>query len=129
MGPLNESINKGILSVIATVLGATIGMTLIAIFLQDRMLYLFFVSVIVTIMLYLKRAYKGDPTIFFLSASTMLLVFSNAEVDGVFLYGVERTFMNIFAIAVYTLVGVFLWPIDIQDDSEECAAALSSTAV
>ncbi len=75
------------------------------------------------------RAYKGDPTIFMLSALAMLMVFKNAEVDDVFLYGVERTFLNIFGIVVYTLVGVFLWPVDIQDDSEESAAALSSVSL
>jgi len=126
MGSVNESINKGVLRVLGTVIGAVIGITLIAIFPQDRMLYLIYLSVITTIILYLMRAYKGDPTILMLTAMVMFMVFKNGQVDDVFLYGVERTFLTIFGIVVYTLVGVFLWPVDIQDDSEESAAALSS---
>ena len=126
MGSVNESINKGVLRVLGTVIGAVIGITLIAVFPQDRMLYLIFLSVITTIILYLMRAYKGDPTILMLTAMVMFMVFKNGQVDDVFLYGVERTFLTVFGIVVYTLVGVFLWPVDIQDDSEESAAELSS---
>jgi len=126
MGSVSESINKGAMRVIGTLIGAGIGMTLIALFPQERMLYLLMLSIIVTTILYALRAYKGDPTIFMLSAMVMLMVFKNGEVDDVFLYGLDRTFMTVFGIVVYTLVGVFLWPVDLQDDSEESAAVLSS---
>lgn len=116
-GPVTESISKGLLRVIGTVIGAFIGMTLIALFPQDRELYLMILSLFVTFTLYLTRAYKGDNTIFMLTAVTMMTVFQNGEVDDVFLYGIDKTFMTIFGIALYTFIGVFLWPVKSKDQT------------
>ena len=116
-GPLSESVYKGIDRVIGTVIGAVIGMTLIALFPQEREFYLLALSVTVTIVLYLARAYKGDPTMFMLSAMTMMLVFKGGEVDDIFLYGIDRTFMTIFGVALYTLISLFLWPAKTQEDN------------
>jgi len=123
-GPVTESISKGLLRVVGTVIGAVIGMTLIALFPQDRELYLIVLSLFVTFTLYLTRAYKGDNTIFMLTAVTMMMVFKNGEVDDVFLYGIDKTFMTIFGIALYTLVGVFLWPVKTKDQTLSATSAL-----
>ncbi|KYJ87679.1 FUSC family protein [Sulfurovum riftiae] len=125
IGSVGDSVMKGMLRVIGTVIGAVIGMVLIGLFPQDRMLYLALLSILVTISLYFARAYKGDMTIFMLTAITMMLMFKNGEVDGVFLYGVDKTFMTIFGIAVYTLVGVLLWPVSLKDESTDDAKALT----
>jgi uncharacterized membrane protein YgaE (UPF0421/DUF939 family) len=101
---------KGILRVLGTLLGAVAGIGLIALFPQERMLYLLLLSLMVTLFLYLARAYKGDNTVFFLAIFAMLMVFKNGEVDAVFLYGVDRTAMTLFGVIVYTLVMIFLWP-------------------
>lgn len=125
MGSVSESILKGAMRALGTVIGAIIGMTLIALFPQDRMLYLISLSVIVSVVLYVLHAYKGDPSVFILTAMTMMTVFKNGEVDDVFIYGLDKTYMTIFGIMIYTLVGVFLWPVKIQDNSEENAMSLS----
>ena len=125
MGSVNESINKGAMRVIGTVIGAVIGMTLIAVFPQERVLYLICLSLIVAIPLYLVRAYKGDPSIFMLTAMTMMMVFKNGEVDDVFIFGLDKTYMTIFGIAVYTFVGMFLWPINMEDTTTHNAKSLS----
>jgi uncharacterized membrane protein YgaE (UPF0421/DUF939 family) len=127
MGSVSESVMKGAMRVAGTVIGAVIGMTLIALFPQERMLYLFFLSITVAIPLYLVRAYKGDPSIFMLSAMTMMMVFKNGEVDDVFIYGLDKTYMTVFGIMIYTLVGVFVWPVDIEDTSTKNAIKLSQT--
>jgi len=116
-GPVTESITKGLLRVIGTVIGAIVGMTLIGIFPQDRELYLIILSLFVTFTLYLTRAYKGDNTIFMLTAVTMMMVFKNGEVDDVFIYGLDKTFMTIFGIALYTFIGVLLWPVRTKDQT------------
>ena len=126
MGSMSESIQKGAMRVLGTIIGAIIGMTLIALFPQDRALYLISLSIVVTIVLYILRAYKGDPTMYMLTAITMMMVFKNGEVDDVLIYGLDRTFMTVFGIVVYTLVGVFLWPIKIEDNTQESAASLSA---
>lgn len=126
MGSVSESIQKGAMRVLGTIIGAIIGMTLIGVFPQDRVLYLISLSVIVTIVLYILRAYKGDNTIFMLTAITMMMVFKNGEVDDVLIYGLDRTFMTVFGIVVYTLVGVFLWPVKVEDNTQESATSLSA---
>jgi uncharacterized membrane protein YccC len=125
MGSVSESIQKGAMRVLGTMIGAIIGMTLIALFPQDRVLYLVSLSIVVTVVLYILRAYKGDPTIFMLTAITMMMVFKNGEVDDVLIYGLDRTYMTVFGIMVYTLVGVFLWPVKVQDATQQSASMLS----
>jgi len=125
MGSVSESVLKGAMRVIGTVTGAIIGMTLISIFPQDRILYLISLSIMVSIPLYLVRAYKGDSTIFMLTAITMMMVFKNGEVNDVFIYGIDKTFMTIFGIVIYTVVGVFLWPVRIEDNTTPNAINLS----
>ena len=127
IGSVSESILKGAMRVVGTVIGAIIGMTLIALFPQERMLYLLSLSIIVTIVLYILRAYKGDPTIFMLTAMTMMMVFKNGEVDDVLIYGLDRTYMTIFGIMVYTMVGIFLWPVKMEDATQESASSLSAS--
>jgi hypothetical protein len=124
MGSVSESVMKGAMRVAGTVIGAVIGMTLIALFPQERMLYLFFLSITVAIPLYLVRAYKGDPSIFMLTAMTMMMVFKNGEVDDVFIFGLDKTYMTVFGIMIYTLVSVFIWPVDIEDTSTKNATVL-----
>jgi len=126
-GPVSESVSKGLKRVIGTIIGAVIGMTLIALFPQERILYLVFLSLFVSMALYLTRAYKGDNTVFMLMAVTMMMVFKNGEVDDVFLYGIDRTFMTVFGIALYTLISIFIWPVKSRDDTLEIASSLFET--
>jgi len=105
-----SSLERGLYRVLGTILGAIIGIGLIACFPQDRMLYLFLLSLFVTFFLYLARAYRGDKTVFMLTAVTMMMVFKEGSVDDVFLYGINRTVMTVFGIVIYTVVVVFLFP-------------------
>jgi uncharacterized membrane protein YgaE (UPF0421/DUF939 family) len=118
-GPVGESISKGVNRVLGTILGAIIGMILIALFPQDRMLYLLFLSLFVSFFLYLTRAYKADMTVFMLTAVTMMMVFKNGDVDDVFLYGIDRTYMTIIGIVIYTLIAIFIWPVKSKDNTLE----------
>lgn len=125
MGAVGDSVMKGLMRALGTVIGAAIGMLLIGLFPQDREVYLVVVSVVAVFFLYLARAYKGDMTVFMLTAVTLLLMFKNGEVDDVFIYGIDKTYMTIFGIMVYTFVGVFLWPVNLKDTSVENALAMS----
>ena len=125
-GAVGESVMKGVIRVIGTVIGAAIGLTLIGMFPQEQMSYLLIVSILVTLILYLYQAYQGDSTVFMLMAMVMMLVFDGSGVDDVFLYGVDRTYMTIFGIVIYTLVGLFLWPVRQEDSTIADALALSA---
>ena len=125
VGSVGDSVSKGILRVIGTIIGAMIGLTLIAIFPQSRELYLIALSIFVSITLYLARAYRGDNSIFMLTAITMMMMFQNGDASSSFLYGIDKTFMTVFGIATYTLVGIFLWPVSIQDETIKKVTSLS----
>ncbi len=108
-GGVSDSIEKGILRVLGTIIGAILGMLLIAFFPQERILYLLSMSLILSIITYLYYAYQGDSTVFMLSAVMIMVVFLQGP-ENAFLYGIDRTYMTIFGILVYTIVGIFLWP-------------------
>ena len=127
VGPIGDSVIKGLLRIVGTVIGAIVGMGLIALFPQERLFYLFSVSLIVTLLLYLARAYKGDTTVFMLAAITVMMTFKGGETDNVFLFGIDKTFMTVLGIAVYTLVGILLWPVDLKNESTARAQALTQT--
>ena len=125
LGSLGDSLGKGALRVFGTLFGGTIGLTLIAIFPQERMAYLVCMSLLVVLLLYLARAFRGDNTFLFIAALTIMIVFQDANAEDAFIYGIERTYMTIFGIVIYTLVGLFLWPVDMRDQGKEQALSLS----
>ncbi len=126
-GMASESLQKGVLRVMGTVLGAVLGLSLIALFPQDRMVYLFCVSVLVAGLLYLYNAYQGDSTVFMLAAVVLMMVFNGGDADGAFLYGVDRTLLTAFGVLVYTVIASLLWPVKVQDNTKTLATAVSAT--
>ena len=125
-GMLSESLQKGVLRVLGTVVGAVVGLTLIITFPQDRMLYLLAVSLVVSLILYLYNAYQGDSTVFMLAAVVTLMVFNGGDAEGAFLYGVDRAFMTVFGVLVYTVVASLLWPVKTADNTRELAATVGA---
>ena len=97
VGGVSESVTKGIIRVIGTIIGATLGIALISLFPQDRLLYLLSLSLIVSVITYLYYAYQGDSTVFMLSAMVMMMIYLSGP-DNAFIYGIDRTYMTIFEI-------------------------------
>ena len=124
-GLLSESLQKGVLRVLGTVAGAILGLGLIALFPQDRMVYLLAVSMTVAFIIYLYNAYQGDSTVFMLTAVVTLMVFNGGDAEGAFLYGVDRAFMTAFGVIVYTVVASMLWPVRTADNTRELAEGVS----
>ncbi|MEH6584172.1 MAG: FUSC family protein [Halioglobus sp.] len=125
-GSLSESLQKGVLRTLGTIAGAVIGLSLIALFPQDRLLYLCAISIFVLITLYLYNAYQGDSTIFMLTMVVGLMVFNGGDAEGAFIYGIDRTLLTTFGVLVYSLVGSFLWPVKVADNTERLASAVSA---
>ena len=121
-GVVAESLEKGVSRVFGTVAGAMIGLSLIALFPQDRASYLLAVSVTVALIIYLYNAYQADGTIFMLTAVVTLMVFNGGDAEGAFLYGIDRAFMTVFGVVVYTLVASFLWPVRAADSTHAIGA-------
>lgn len=113
---VKNALSKGLLRIGGTIIGAVSGMILIALFPQNPFYYLLSLSLIVTLFLYLRSAYMGDNTLFMLAAMTCMAVFDNGNIDDVFMYGVDRTFITILSIAIYTLVFILIWPKSSSED-------------
>jgi hypothetical protein len=120
-GAVSASLQKGVSRVLGTVAGAVIGLSLIALFPQDRMLYLLIVSLVVSFIIYLYNAYQRDSTVFMLTAVVTLMVFNGGDAEGAFIYGVDRAFMTVFGVLVYTLVASLLWPVRSEDNTHALA--------
>jgi len=125
VGSLENAVMNGLLRVLGSIIGAVIGMVLIALFPQERFLYLLLLSLSVTLVLHLTRTYKGDMTVFMLTGMTMMMMFQNGDTDNVFLYGIDKAFMTLFGIAVYTLVGILIWPVSGKKSEFEYAQQLA----
>ena len=121
-GMISESLQKGVLRILGTLVGAVIGLSLIMLFPQDRMTYLLIVSLVVSAIIYLYNAYQGDSTLFMLTAVVTMMVFNGGDAEGAFLYGVDRAYMTAFSVIVYTLVGSLLWPVKSVDNTRTLAA-------
>ncbi|HDY83891.1 MAG TPA: hypothetical protein ENH48_13175, partial [Halieaceae bacterium] len=124
-GMVSDSLQKGVLRVLGTVVGAVIGLSLIALFPQDRMAYLLAASIAVAIAIYLYNAYQGDSTVFMLTAVVTLMVFNGGDAEGAFLYGADRAFMTAFGVIVYTVVASVLWPVKTADNTRALATGMA----
>ncbi|WP_343291987.1 FUSC family protein [Vibrio harveyi] len=109
-GSQRESLAKGTLRVLGTLVGAVIGLLLVGMFAQDRLLYMLSVSVVVSFIFYFRNAYQKDPTLLALTGVMVLMMSNGGDAEGAFMYGVDRAYMTIFGVVLYTLVGTFLWP-------------------
>ena len=115
-GGVSDGVTKGMIRVVGTIIGAILGMILIALFPQERVIYLLSMSLLISILSYLYYAYQGDSTVFMLSAMMIMMIFLNGA-ENAFLYGVDRTYMTLFGILVYTFIGVFVWPVQADKES------------
>lgn len=126
-GTVAESLQKGVMRLLGTLAGAVIGLTLIALFPQERMVYLLLTSIVVSLLIYLYNAYQGDSTAFMLTAVVTLMVFNGGDAEGAFLYGVDRAFMTAFGVLVYTVVASLLWPVAVVDNIRELALEVAQS--
>lgn len=125
-GSRRESLAKGTLRVLGTIAGGIIGLILVGFFAQDRLLYMVAVSLIVVVVFYIRSAYLNDPTLFMLTGVMILMMYNGGDAEGAFIYGLDRTFMTIFGVVVYTIVGVFLFPPRVEQNLRHLGDELSA---
>ncbi|SEF90897.1 Uncharacterized membrane protein YccC [Vibrio hangzhouensis] len=110
IGSQRESLAKGTLRILGTVVGALIGLLLVGLFAQDRLLYMLSVSVVISFIFYFRNAYQKDPTLLMLTGVMTLMMSNGGDAEGAFLYGIDRAHMTVFGVIIYTLVGTYLFP-------------------
>ena len=61
-GPLRESLGKGVMRVVGTVIGAALGLLFLALFPQDQTLYFLALTLTGGVIVYLYHAWQGDKS-------------------------------------------------------------------
>ncbi|MGF1759765.1 FUSC family protein [Photobacterium sagamiensis] len=125
-GSRRESLAKGTLRILGTLVGAVIGLLLVGLFAQDRLLYMLTVSIVISFVFYIRNAYKQDPTLFMLTGVMILMMSNGGDAGGAFIYGVDRAYMTMFGVVVYTLVGIFVFPTKTEQNLRMLAAELGA---
>lgn len=124
---MNESfghaVKKGRHRILGTTFGAILGITLIALFPQDRFLFLFSANVILAVAVFMashrRYGYIGTTSLIM-----CFIIIGSGGFDGqttlaIFLYRLQETFLGII---IHALVHRLLWP----SDTEEAFFALFS---
>ncbi|MFV0576967.1 MAG: FUSC family protein [Vibrio sp.] len=125
-GGHKESLAVGSMRIVGTVIGSIIGLVLVGSFAQDRFAYMLAVSIVVSIVFYIRKAYKKDPTLFMLTGVVILMTSNGGDANGAFLYGVDRAFMTAFGVVIYTLVSVFIFPYKGEKNLNETVLKLTA---
>ncbi|WP_423840763.1 FUSC family protein [Vibrio mytili] len=124
-GSRRESLAKGTLRVLGTIAGAVVGLLLVGWFAQDRFLYMLSVSIVVSFIFYFRNAYRKDPTLLMLTGVMTLMMSNGGDAEGAFLYGIDRAYMTVFGVVVYTLVGTFLFPTKTEQNLRQLTEQLN----
>ncbi|GKS68348.1 fusaric acid resistance family protein [Nitrosomonas sp. PY1] len=122
---IGQSLNKGIMRITGTVLGAIFGLIYFGLFSQDRWLLLVCYSLHLGFCAYM-MAGKKNPYFWHITSFVALtvLVNSGGSSKEAFEIAMARLEENATGILVYTLIVVFLWPRDSLDDLKESSRKL-----
>lgn len=120
-----QSVEKGAMRMLGTLVASIAALTLIALYPQDRWLFMACVSVYVAICAYMIAGGRYQY-FWFVSGFVALLICVGAgpSPHEAFSTAVTRTLETGLGIAVYTLVSVFLWPQSSAAQLEETARQL-----
>lgn len=112
LSELGSSLNKGILRVFGTLFGAMVGLAILAIFPQDRWLFIILMNLFIALCTYM----MGGTTrwyFWFMAGITVPIVAITAEPDAVYDFNraVLRTQQTTVGIVVYSFVSLLIWPV------------------
>ena len=125
-----QSLNKGTMRMLGTLVAAAAALTFMAWFPQDRWWFISVLSVYIGFCTYM---IAGDQHQYFWYCSAFIVlvigVHSAGELPNAFNIAVLRTQQTAMGILVYTLVSVFLWPVRAQNMLDEATRKLFTTQV
>ncbi len=123
-----QSLNKGAMRMLGTLIGVTIALILLGLFPQARWEMLLALSLYVGFCAYMMTGPKY-PYFWLVSGFVCLVICVNAgtSAEQAFYIAVERAQETAMGILVYTLVSVFLWPRHSADELDEVSRKLLVT--
>lgn len=116
LGTAGASFQKGLLRILGTTVGLTVGMLVVALFAQDRWLTLLFLCSYLLIIGYFIQGSRY-PYAWFVTGFLPPLVWSTTygDVDNAFHYASFRYLETTAGVLIYTCISILLWPIRAGD--------------
>ena len=125
LSTVGQSLNKGAMRMLGTLVAAAVALTLLALFPQDRWLLMIALSIYLAVCAYMLTG-KTRQYFWFVSAFVCIIIVVSGGPDSerAFLIAVERAQETGMGILVYGLIGAFLWPQSSRSDLESVSRKL-----
>ncbi len=125
LSTVGQSLNKGVMRLLGTLVAAVAALTFIALFPQDRWALIAILSLYVGICTYMLTGKKWQYA-WFISAFVCLVIVVNTDTNSAsaFYVAVERTVETGTGVLVYALVSAFLWAQSSRGALEEASLKL-----
>ena len=125
LATVGQSVNKGALRMAGTVVAAVVALSLIALFAQQRWLFMFFLSLWFALCTYMNSGPRYQY-FWFVAAFVSIIIAADSSTNprAAFATAVLRTQQTGLGILVYTLVTLLLWPNHSRKEFESTALAL-----
>jgi len=123
-----QSLNKGAMRMLGTLVAAAVALTLLALFPQDRWLSMIALSVYLAVCTYMVTG-KTRQYFWYVSAFVciIIIVSGGPSSESAFLVAVERAQETGMGILVYGLISAFLWPQSSRSNLEAASRKLINT--
>jgi len=128
LATVGQSLNKGTLRMLGTVLGAIVALTLIGLFAQQRWLFILFLGLWFALCTYM-NAGERYQYFWFVAGFVSLIIAADGgpNADSAFSIAMLRLQQTGLGILVYSLVALFLWPNHSQKGLEAAAKSDAAT--
>jgi uncharacterized membrane protein YccC len=128
LATVGQSFNKAALRMLGTLVATVVALTIIALFIQDRWLFMLFLAAWVGYCTYMMGGAK-HPYFWNVCGFVSIIICMGAGPDSInaFNIAVLRSQETGLGILVYSLVSLFLWPSSSRADFEAAAGKLAST--
>lgn len=128
LATIGQSLNKATLRMAGTLVGMVVALTLIALFAQDRWLFILFLSLWIGLCTYLMGGTRHQY-FWHVCGFVCAIICMSAGPDSAnaFEIAILRTQETGLGILVYSLVSILLWPVSSRADFEAMVGKLAST--
>jgi len=128
LATVGQSMNKATLRMVGTVVGAIVALTLLGLFAQQRWLFMLFLSLWLAVCTYMNTGNRHQY-FWFVAGFVTVIIAADSGTDAGSAFGtamlrLQQTGLGILA---YSLVAIFLWPLNSKKDLEATARGQIAT--
>lgn len=129
LSTIEESLNKGLMRMLGTLVAGVAALTLIALFPQQRWWFMAMLSVYIGFCTYMMMG-KKYPYFYQVAAFVCVIICFDGGVNSLnaFATTISRILETGMGIAVYALVAIFLWPQNASDDLNNATGKISNAS-